>query len=152
MPLHIIETDDKCIRSSWLQCFCAKSLRGHRKILVYTARKIPFMYSFSGNCVALTPISTFMCLWAIYIHKYSQDESTNTPHISRSRIASPILEILYINLSQIYECRTWETEHYNSVFGITVSFLGIQKWEPDICGILTALHLQCSNFKLKFTG
>ncbi len=38
----------------------------------------------------------------------------------------------YINLSQIYECRNWETEHYNSVLEITVSFLGIHYWEPDI--------------------
>jgi hypothetical protein len=38
----------------------------------------------------------------------------------------------YINLSQKYECRNWETEHYNSVLEITVSFLGIHKWEPDI--------------------
>jgi hypothetical protein len=29
----------------------------------------------------------------------------------------------------MYECRNWETEHYNSV--LTVSFLGIHKWEPD---------------------
>jgi hypothetical protein len=37
-----------------------------------------------------------------------------------------------INLSQIYECRNWEIEHYNSVLEITVSFLGIHKWEPAI--------------------
>jgi hypothetical protein len=29
----------------------------------------------------------------------------------------------YINLSQIYECRNWEIEHYNSVLEITVLFL-----------------------------
>jgi hypothetical protein len=38
----------------------------------------------------------------------------------------------YNNLSQIYECRDWETEHYNSVLEIKVLFLGIDKWEPDI--------------------
>jgi hypothetical protein len=27
---------------------------------------------------------------------------------------------------------TLRAEHYNSVLGITVSFLGIHKWEPDI--------------------
>jgi hypothetical protein len=40
----------------------------------------------------------------------------------------------------MYECRNWETEHYNSVMEITVSFLGIQKWEPGIyIGFLPAL-------------
>jgi hypothetical protein len=49
----------------------------------------------------------------------------------------------YINLSQIYECRNWETKHYNSVVEITVSFLGIHKWESDIyIGFSPALHLQ----------
>jgi hypothetical protein len=52
-----------------------------------------------------------------------------------SRIGRPILEI--------YECRNWETEHYNSVLEITVSFLEIHKWKPDIkIGFLLALYLQ----------
>ncbi len=73
----------------------------------YTTTKIPFTYSFFRNCAASVPISTFMCLWAIYMF-----------HIFPcSRIGRPILEI-YINLSQIYECRNWETEHNNSVLEI----------------------------------
>jgi hypothetical protein len=38
----------------------------------------------------------------------------------------------YINLSQKYECRNWETEHYNSALEITFLFLEIHKWKPDI--------------------
>jgi hypothetical protein len=70
------------------------------------------------------------------------------PHISlrQNRNTDPGKDI---NLSQIYECRNWETEHYNSVLEITVSILGIHKWEPDIyIGFSLALHLQCSRRKL----
>jgi hypothetical protein len=46
-------------------------------------------------------------------------------------------------IPEIYECRNWETEHYNSVLETTVSFLGIHKWKPDIkIGFLLALYLQ----------
>jgi hypothetical protein len=31
----------------------------------------------------------------------------------------------------VYECRNWETEHYNSVLEMAVSFLGIHQWEPQ---------------------
>ncbi len=66
------------------------------------------------------------------------------PHISRCRIGRPI-KGKYINLSQIYECQNLEAEHYNSVLEITVSFLEIHKWEPDIyIGFSLALHLQCA--------
>ncbi len=66
------------------------------------------------------------------------------PHISLQQKRQTDLGNTYINLSQIYECRNWETENYNSVFEITVSFLGIHKWEPDIyIGFSPALHLQC---------
>ena len=38
----------------------------------------------------------------------------------------------------------WGIEHYNSVLEITVSFLGIHKWEPEFyIGFSPALHLQC---------
>ncbi len=68
-----------------------------------------------------------------------------SPHISlqQNRQTNPFA---YINLSQIYECRNWKTEHYNFVLQITVSFLGIHKWKPDFyIGFSSALHLQCGH-------
>jgi hypothetical protein len=50
---------------------------------------------------------------------------------------------MYINLSQIFKFRNWETEHYNSGLEIRVSLLGMHKWKPDICiGFSTAPHFQ----------
>jgi hypothetical protein len=52
----------------------------------------------------------------------------------------------YINLSQIYEYRNWEADHYNSVLEIKrlhSLISGIYKWKPDIyIGFSRALHLQ----------
>jgi hypothetical protein len=90
-------------------------------VVIYTVRKIPFISSFPGNCATSVSISTLMCLWAIYIF-------LGSVHIF------PCSRIFwkYINLSQIFECRNWETEQYDSVVEITVSFLRIHKWEPAI--------------------
>jgi hypothetical protein len=62
-----------------------------------------------------------------------------------SRIGRPSRK--YINLSQIYECMNWETEQYNSVLEITVSFLGIRKWEPDIYIGFSSPFI-CSEFRV----
>jgi hypothetical protein len=78
---------------------------------------------------------------ACVCERYSQDWSTDIPAAEKADRSWK-----YINLSQIYECRNWKTERYYSVFEITVSFLGIHKWEPAIyIGFSPALHLQCIN-------
>ncbi len=108
--------------------------------ITYTATKILFVYSFSGNCAASVRISTFMCLWAIYIFPGSVHIFPAAEKADRSW--------KYINLSQIYKRRNWETELYNSVLEITVSFLGIHTWEPDI---YIGFHLALSHVQHSIT-
>ncbi len=43
------------------------SLLSYLHSYIHTATKKPLLNSFSGNCATSVPISTFMCLWAIYI-------------------------------------------------------------------------------------
>ncbi len=69
-----------------------------------------------------SPNSTFMCLWAIYIFPRI------SPHICLQQNRQTDTGYIYKSLTDIlYECSNWETEHYNSVLEITVSFLGIHK-------------------------
>jgi hypothetical protein len=79
--------------------------------LSYTATKIPFIYSFSGNSAASAPISTFMCLWAIYIVPGSVYIFPPAEQGYRSW--------KYINRSQTHECRNWNCR------GPDIPFLGI---------------------------
>jgi hypothetical protein len=68
----------------------------------HTARKIPFIYSFSGNCAAAVRKSTFECLWAIYIFP-------GLVYIFPcSRIGRPILEI-YKSLTDFLSLGTGRT-------------------------------------------
>ncbi len=76
----------------------------------HTATAIPLIYSFSGNSAASAPISTFMCLWAIYIDPGAV--FTFPP----AEKADPSWE--YIIPSQTHECGNWD-------WGPVIPFLGI---------------------------
>ncbi len=82
----------------------------------YTATKIPLMYSFSGNSAASAPISTFICLWAIYIVLYIYRIGLN---ISSSRTGRPIVGIYH---SQTHGCGNWDWDPNIPFLGICICF------------------------------
>ncbi len=96
-----------------LLCLLHALLFSRSRILIphsYTATAIPFIYYLSGNSVASAPISTFMCLWAIYIFPGSV-------HIFLpAEKADPSWE--YIIRSQTHECGNWD-------WGPDIPFRGI---------------------------
>ncbi len=85
------------------------------------------MYSQKLNCTAwlfpkqnynvLSPISTLMCLWEIYMYKFPGSVCL----FCCSQIGIPILGIYSINRSQTHECRNWEKGR------CAVSFMRIHK-------------------------
>ncbi len=76
------------------------------------------LYPKSNLCIPgkgiARPQSQFLHLCVCERFMNSQDWST---YLITAKYVDRSCE--YINLSQIYECRNWDTEHYNSVLEIT---------------------------------
>ncbi len=90
-------------------CWCFFSVH----IQSHTATAIPFIYSFSGNSAASAPISTFLCLWAIYI------DPGAVFIFPPAEKADPSWE--YIIRSQTHECGNWDWDPDIPFLGIFVS-------------------------------
>ncbi len=86
----------------------------------------------------LSPISTFMCLWTIYIfHSHDRSAYSATGKYRRTDPGS-----IYINRSQTHECGNWDWGH-------AIPFLGTHKWNFR-CSALLLFSLVKRKCRVKF--
>ncbi len=105
--------------------------------LRHTATAIPFIYSFPGKSASSAPISTFMCMWAIYMFPGSV-------HIfPPAEKADPSWE--YIIRSQTHECGNWD-------WVLDIPFAGNICFKFSAFFLCSAVRIQQSIPWLKCTG
>ena len=81
-------------------------------------KEVNVSYLMNGwNCAASVSLSTFMCLWAIYVL------------VCLYSAAEKYLSWEYINRSQTHECGNWDRGH-------AIPYLGTHKWDFR-CSVLT---------------
>jgi hypothetical protein len=106
----------------WDWCELAACSLAHRKD---TIPKIRNKDSQKRNCAALVPISTFMCLWAMYMFPWS------VCLFFLRKICGPILEI-YKSLSGTCVCANWDWSRAVPRKGINKLDLPCSAWGSRI--------------------
>ncbi len=118
-------------------------LKTHDNMWITFMKKLSWSYTFNNSNQMANFCTTLQGKFYLCIPFWELRSLSPNFHIHVSVSYLYIPSWKYINLSPIYECRNWETEYYNSVLEIKVSFLGKFKWKPDI-------HLQCIPDILRF--